>query len=90
MQSGLILVSASDSMRGRAMGTLILAIGFGPLGALLIGGLASIVGAPIAITATVGAALLLFAGILWWDSTLWRSRAEAGPPATAPADAPGA
>jgi MFS family permease len=86
MQSGLILVSASDSMRGRAMGTLILAIGFGPLGALLIGALASIVGAPIAITVTGGAALLLLAGILRWDSTLWRSGAEAGLAATAPAD----
>ena len=65
MQSGLILVGASDTMRGRAMGTLILAIGFGPLGALLIGALASILGAPIAITATVGASLRLLGGILW-------------------------
>jgi predicted MFS family arabinose efflux permease len=90
MQSSLILVSASDSMRGRAMGTLILAIGFGPLGALLIGALASIVGAPIAITATVGASLLLLGGILWWNPALWRSGTEAGQAATAPASAPAA
>lgn len=90
MQSGLILVSASDLMRGRAMGTLILAIGFGPLGALLIGALASIVGAPIAIMATVGAGLLFLAGILWWVSALWRSGTEAGPAATAAANAPAA
>ena len=90
MQSGLILVGASDAMRGRAMGTLILAIGFGPLGALLIGGLASIVGAPIAITATVGASLLLLGGILWWNPALWRSGIEAGPAVTTPANAPAA
>jgi MFS family permease len=74
MQSGVILLSASDAMRGRAMGTLILAIGFQPLGTLLIGVLASALGAPLAITVTVGAGLLLLAPILWWATALWQFR----------------
>jgi MFS family permease len=74
MQSGVILLSASDAMRGRAMGTLILAIGFQPLGTLLIGVLASALGAPLAITVTVGTGLLLLAPILWWATALWQFR----------------
>ena len=74
MQSGLILLSASDTMRGRAMGTLILAIGFQPLGTLLIGVLASAFGAPLAIAVTAGAGLLLLAPILWRATALWQFR----------------
>ena len=74
MQSGIILISASDAMRGRAMGTLILAIGFQPLGALLIGVLASALGAPLAIAVTAGAGLLLLAPVLWRATALWQFR----------------
>ena len=74
MQSGLILLSASDAMRGRAMGTLILAIGFQPLGTLLIGVLASALGAPLAIAVTAGAGILLLAPILWRATALWQFR----------------
>lgn len=72
MQATLILTSASDAMRGRAMGALMLAIGFGPLGTLLIGVLASAVGAPVALTLTAGAGLLLLVAILSKAPTLWR------------------
>ncbi len=37
MQSTIVVISASDEMRGRALGVVSLAIGAGPLGALLIG-----------------------------------------------------
>ncbi len=40
MQSTIIVISASDEMRGRALGVISLAIGAGPIGALLIGLLA--------------------------------------------------
>ena len=40
MQSTIVVISASDEMRGRALGVISLAIGAGPIGALLIGTLA--------------------------------------------------
>jgi MFS family permease len=57
MQSAIMLLSASDEMRSRAMGTLVLAIGAGPLGQLQIGGLAEAFGAPLAVAlhSTLGA-----------------------------------
>jgi predicted MFS family arabinose efflux permease len=72
MQSSLILTSASDAMRGRAMGTLMLAIGFGPLGALQVGALASALGAPLAMTVSAGSGIVLLAVIVWKAAALWR------------------
>lgn len=72
MQTSLVLTSASDAMRGRAMGALMLAIGFGTLGTLLIGVVASALGAPAALALTAGTALLLLAVILRRAPTLWR------------------
>ena len=40
MQSTIIVISATDDMRGRALGVISLAIGAGPIGALLIGAVA--------------------------------------------------
>jgi predicted MFS family arabinose efflux permease len=74
LQSSTLLVSASDSMRGRAMGTLMLAIGFGPLGALLIGGLASAFGAPLAISLMAGTGALLLALLVWKATALRQFR----------------
>jgi MFS family permease len=71
LQSSLILLSASDTMRGRTMGTLILAIGFGPLGAIQIGALALALGAPLAITMTAGTGILLLALLAWKSRALW-------------------
>ena len=76
MQSSLILTSASDAMRGRAMGTLMLAIGFGPLGALQIGALASVWGAPLAVTVSAGSGVLLLGLVFWKAAVLWRSPVE--------------
>ena len=76
LQSSLILISASDAMRGRAMGTLILAIGFGPLGAFQIGVLASALGAPLAITVTAGLGLLCMGPIVWKATGLWNFRTD--------------
>jgi MFS family permease len=75
MQSSLVLTSASDAMRGRAMGALMLAIGFGPLGALLIGSLASVWGAPRAVTVFAGTGILLLACVFWKATVLWQARA---------------
>ena len=49
MQSAIMLTAARDDMRDRAMGTLILAIGTGPLGQLQIGSLTETFGAPFAL-----------------------------------------
>ena len=49
MQSSIMLIAARDDMRDRAMGTLVLAIGAGPLGSLQIGKLTEVYGAPIAL-----------------------------------------
>jgi len=76
MQSSLILTSASDTMRGRAMGTLMLAIGFGPLGALQIGALASVWGAPLAVTVSAGSGVLLLGLVFWKATALWRPALE--------------
>lgn len=55
-------------------GAKMLAIGFGPLGALQIGILASALGTPPAIALTAGTGLLLLALILRKAPTLWRLR----------------
>jgi len=73
MQSSLVLTSASDAMRGRALGTLMLAIGFGPLGALQVGALATVLGAPLAMTVCAGSGMLLLALIAWKAEALWRT-----------------
>jgi predicted MFS family arabinose efflux permease len=70
MQSSLVLTNASDAMRGRAMGTLMLAIGFGPVGALQVGALASALGAPLAITLSAGSGIVLLVLIVWMARAL--------------------
>ena len=57
MQSAIMLTAARDDMRDRAMGTLVLAIGTGPLGRLQIGALAEVYGAPLALGLHTSAAL---------------------------------
>lgn len=65
MQSSIILLSASDEMRSRAMGTLVLAIGAGPLGRLQAGTLAQNFGTPLAVSIqTLLAALLVGAVVI--------------------------
>ena len=61
MQSTIILTSAEDHMRDRAMGALVLAIGAGPIGRLQIGHLAESYDAPFALSlhAIVAVCLIL-------------------------------
>lgn len=61
MQSAIVLISASDDMRDRAMGTLVLAIGAGPFGQLQIGHLAELLGAPLALGLQTGVAVIAIA-----------------------------
>ena len=65
MQSSIILLTASDEMRGQTMGVLVLAIGSDPFGKLLTGGMAESLGAPMAvgIQAGIAAVLLVVIGI---------------------------
>lgn len=49
MQSSIVLVNASDEMRSRAMGSIVIGIGAGPPGKLQIGALAEAFGAPFAL-----------------------------------------
>lgn len=65
MQSSIILRTSSDAMRARVMGLLVLAIGGGPPGRLLVGGLAGIVGAPLALASCAGIASVGVVGALW-------------------------
>ena len=58
MQSAIILITASDEMRSRVMGLLVLAIGADPLGQLQIGFWAERLGAPFALTLQTSLAAL--------------------------------
>ena len=49
MQTSIMILSSSDEMRSRAMGTLVLGIGMGPFGRLQIGALAEGFGAALAV-----------------------------------------
>jgi hypothetical protein len=57
------------------MGVLMLAIGFGPLGALQIGALASAVGASTAVAVSAGTGVLVLGLVLWKAAALRGVRA---------------
>jgi hypothetical protein len=63
MQSSIVLLTASDEMRGQTMGILVLAIGCDPMGKLLTGGMAESLGAPLAVGIQAGVAALLLVAI---------------------------
>lgn len=63
MQSTIILLAASDEMRSRAMGTLVLAIGSDPLGKLQTGFLAEMFGVQLAVAGQAAAAALAILAI---------------------------
>ena len=77
MQSSVILVEASDEMRSRAMGALVVAIGMGPLGRLQSGAMAEIWGVQSAVGAM---ALMAVCGILAAATLLrgfvWRGKSQ--------------
>ena len=49
MQSTIVMLVAPEEMRGRALGVVTLAIGAGPIGSLIVGGIADVRGAPFAL-----------------------------------------
>ena len=59
LQSTIVLGTASDQLRGRAMGALTLAIGSAPFGTLEIGAVALATGAPLAVALNAGACAAL-------------------------------
>jgi MFS family permease len=59
LQSTIVLSSATDQLRGRAMGALTLAIGSTPFGSLEIGALSVALGAPIAVALNAGLSAVL-------------------------------
>lgn len=61
MQSIIVISSTRPEMRGRVLGVLAVAIGFGPLGALQVGWLASIFGANVAVVLIAVAGIALTA-----------------------------
>lgn len=63
MQSSIVLLTASDEMRGQTMGILMLAIGSDPLGKLITGGMAENYGAPITVGIQAGVSAILLAVI---------------------------
>lgn len=63
MQSAIILLTASDAMRGQTMGILVLAIGSDPIGKLLTGVLAEQIGTPLAVALQAAVAAVLLVAI---------------------------
>ena len=72
MQSTLVMLRATEEMRGRALGVISLAIGAGPIGALMIGAIASMSSTPFAIgvDAVLGIVSLSLVAVLM--PLLWR------------------
>ena len=66
MQATIVLLVAREDMRGRGLGIITLAIGAGPIGALMLGAIAEKLGAPIALTiiATLGLLTVGLVGLL--------------------------
>ncbi|MBM3264510.1 MAG: MFS transporter [candidate division Zixibacteria bacterium] len=81
MQSSMILEATPDVMRGRIMGTLVLAIGGGPPGRLQIGALTTLLGTPLALCISAGIGAL---GIAWVTYELPGFRKSTTPPEHAP------
>ena len=65
MQSSIILVEATDEMRTRAMGALVLAIGAGPLGRVQGGAMAVAWGAPLAVGSMALWAVIGVIAVAW-------------------------
>lgn len=64
MQTAIVLILAKDEMRGRALGVVSLAIGSGPLGALLIGSIADSISPVFAIRINALMGIVALAGIV--------------------------
>ena len=76
MQATIIVISSREEMRGRALGVISLAIGAGPIGALLIGALAEQTSPATAIMVFATLGLVALATIALWMSEI---RGQMGP-----------
>ena len=65
MQYTIALQSVTPDLSGRAVGSLSLAIGFGPLGMYLLGYLAETIGPPLSLALMTATGLVLM-GLLAW------------------------
>ncbi len=63
LSQGLMQLAVPNEFRGRAMGSWVLATGFGPIGSLQIGGLATLAGVTLALSASGVGLVLLALGI---------------------------
>jgi MFS family permease len=63
LQTTIVLSSATDQLRGRAMGALTLAIGSTPFGSLEMGAVSVALGAPVAVALNAGLCALLVAAV---------------------------
>ncbi len=63
LSQGLMQLAVPNEFRGRAMGSWVLATGFGPIGSLQIGGLASLAGVTLALSVNGVGLVLLALGI---------------------------
>ncbi|MFC2033880.1 MFS transporter [Chloroflexota bacterium] len=56
----MLQLNVNDEQRGRAMGIWMMSMGFGPIGSLTIGAIASLLGAPLAVTINGAALIMVF------------------------------
>jgi MFS family permease len=71
MQATLVFVSAPPDRRAQAMGLLTMCIGTGPIGFLMLGGLADRLGAPAAVAIAAVAGLAVMAATRRWWRACW-------------------
>lgn len=71
MQSTIVLITAHDNVRGRALGVITLGIGTQPIGALIIGALASLQGPVFAVTIHATLAIILVSLVAILFRNLW-------------------
>ena len=65
-------LAVSNEFRGRAMGSWVLATGFGPIGSLQIGGLASLAGITVALSANGVGLVFLALGVAFFARRIRR------------------
>ena len=71
MQSTIVLITARENVRGRALGVITLGIGTQPIGALIIGALASFQGPVFAVTIHSTLAIILVSLVAVLFRKLW-------------------
>lgn len=65
MQSAITLQAAPPEMRGRAIGAVLLGIGLHPLGAVVVGTLAEVIGPQLALAVLAGSGVVIVATLRW-------------------------